>query len=220
MLEIIRIAAESVGGVPILARRLGLTRQAIYQWKEVPADRVAEIAAATGISRAALRPDLYEAAATDGAVPELPAMPERTEDRVAWAEAQARVLRRGPVAAIDREALADLVEADALKLRGEVVGRLRVIIVRLLKWRMKPERTSESTIGVVTAERARILAKIAESPSLHDHLVASLARTYAEASGQAARETALALDMFPAECPYPLERLLDPGFLPKGMTSP
>ena len=223
MIEIIRIAAEAVGGVPVLARRLGVTRQAIYQWKEVPAERVAEIAAATGVARSALRPDLYVPAEVEGeaaGAPVLPRLPRRDVDRLAWAEAQARVLRRGPVAALDREGLALLVEAEADRIRREASGRLRVILVRLMKWRVKPERTSESTIGVVTAERARILARIGDSPSLQDHLADHLGATYIEAVEQAARETGLALDMFPAECPFPLESLLEPGFLPKGMTSP
>lgn len=42
-----------------LARKLGITRQAIGLWKKIPAERVVEIEEVTGIPREQLRPDLY-----------------------------------------------------------------------------------------------------------------------------------------------------------------
>jgi DNA-binding transcriptional regulator YdaS (Cro superfamily) len=45
-----------------LSQSIGLSRSAIYQWnKRIPAERVMDIEAATGIDRAKLRPDLYGA---------------------------------------------------------------------------------------------------------------------------------------------------------------
>jgi DNA-binding transcriptional regulator YdaS (Cro superfamily) len=52
-------AATAVGGVPKLAEALGISRPAIYQWDEIPADRVIAIERITGISRHDLRPDLH-----------------------------------------------------------------------------------------------------------------------------------------------------------------
>lgn len=43
-----------------LARELNITRGAIAQWKEVPAARVIDVEAATGIPRQVLRPDLFD----------------------------------------------------------------------------------------------------------------------------------------------------------------
>lgn len=43
-----------------LARELGLTRQAVYQWQRVPAEIVPKVEKATGIPRSELRPDLWE----------------------------------------------------------------------------------------------------------------------------------------------------------------
>lgn len=42
-----------------LARDLGITPGAIYQWRRVPAERVIQVERLTGISRHELRPDLY-----------------------------------------------------------------------------------------------------------------------------------------------------------------
>ena len=54
-------AIELAGSAAALARRIGITPQAIYQWDRVPAERVLAIEAATGaaVSRCDLRPDLY-----------------------------------------------------------------------------------------------------------------------------------------------------------------
>jgi DNA-binding transcriptional regulator YdaS (Cro superfamily) len=54
-------AARAVGSYAALARRLGMTRGALHQWKrrQVPAARVLQVESATGVPRSALRPDLY-----------------------------------------------------------------------------------------------------------------------------------------------------------------
>jgi len=55
-------AAEKVGGQSALARLLGCTPQAVQRMcatGRIPAERVLAIEEATGVSRHALRPDLY-----------------------------------------------------------------------------------------------------------------------------------------------------------------
>lgn len=42
-----------------VARKLGITPQAVGKWKRVPPERVIEVEQATGVSRHRLRPDLY-----------------------------------------------------------------------------------------------------------------------------------------------------------------
>ncbi|MDW3204602.1 MAG: Cro/CI family transcriptional regulator [Alphaproteobacteria bacterium] len=61
MLPIVREAVEIVGGVNVLAARVGIAVQNFYQWKEIPPRRVLAIEAATGgrISRYRMRPDIY-----------------------------------------------------------------------------------------------------------------------------------------------------------------
>lgn len=52
-------AAAKVGGRPALARLLGISRQAVEQWHEVPMRRVLEVERWTGVPRTRLRPDIY-----------------------------------------------------------------------------------------------------------------------------------------------------------------
>jgi DNA-binding transcriptional regulator YdaS (Cro superfamily) len=54
-----RKALKTVGGRRPLARLLGISHQAIAQWKRIPAERVMEVEKVTGITRSTLRPDIY-----------------------------------------------------------------------------------------------------------------------------------------------------------------
>ncbi len=55
---------RAVGGIGALARALGISQPSVSTWQQIPAKRVLAVEAATGVSRAVLRPDLY---AGDGA---------------------------------------------------------------------------------------------------------------------------------------------------------
>lgn len=57
--EALDLAKKAVGGSSELGRRLGVTSQAVSQWRRVPAERVLDVERATGVSRHQLRPDLY-----------------------------------------------------------------------------------------------------------------------------------------------------------------
>lgn len=52
------LAAERGRGAR-LSIRLGITQGALSQWSQVPADRVADVEALTGIPRTELRPDVF-----------------------------------------------------------------------------------------------------------------------------------------------------------------
>src|SRR3954452_8788339 len=53
--EAIRVA----GGIGALARKIGISQPSVSNWARIPAERVLSVEAATGVSRAILRPDLY-----------------------------------------------------------------------------------------------------------------------------------------------------------------
>lgn len=55
----LQLAIDAVGGVGALSRLIGITQPSLSNWRRVPAERVASVEAATGVSRSALRPDLY-----------------------------------------------------------------------------------------------------------------------------------------------------------------
>ncbi len=56
-------AIRAVGGISELARRIGISQPSVSNWDRIPAERVLAVEAATGVQRALLRPDLFEAGA-------------------------------------------------------------------------------------------------------------------------------------------------------------
>ena len=61
MIPVVRKAAEIVGSVRRLAKKIDVYRGSLYQWNEVPATHVDELVEATGgkLTREEIRPDLY-----------------------------------------------------------------------------------------------------------------------------------------------------------------
>jgi DNA-binding transcriptional regulator YdaS (Cro superfamily) len=55
----LRLAIEAIGSVTALARLLGMSQQALSEWWRVPAHRIRQVEAVTGIPREQLRPELY-----------------------------------------------------------------------------------------------------------------------------------------------------------------
>lgn len=61
MSSMTKIAIKRAGGAPVIARELGLTRQAVNKWDEVPGKHVLAIERLSGVTRYELRPDIYGA---------------------------------------------------------------------------------------------------------------------------------------------------------------
>jgi hypothetical protein len=135
-------------------------------------------------------------------------------DFASWADEQGRILRTRNAAALDWENLAEEVESLGSRERNEIRNRLRVLLMHLLKWQFQPERRSHSWQSTIGEQRTHIAGIIEDSPSLKGHPGMILADSYAGARREAATETRLPLEAFPAECPYSAEQALDYGFMP------
>lgn len=210
MENIVREVAKRVGGVPELARRLGISRQAIYQWEAIPAEKVQAIAHMTGLPKAQLRPDLF------GGMPDgrNAASADYDEDYVAWIQDQVGALRAREFGRLDLVNLIDEVEDMAQRQRDEIENRLGILLKHLLKWKYQPEARSNSWAATMLEQRARISRRIARSPSLRAYPAAVLDEEYAIARREAALETGIPLDRFPPQVPFTIEDVLDLDFLP------
>ena len=57
--EALEQAVKAAGGYTALGRKLGITGEAIMQWREVPSRRVLIVERMTSVPKELLRPDLY-----------------------------------------------------------------------------------------------------------------------------------------------------------------
>jgi DNA-binding transcriptional regulator YdaS (Cro superfamily) len=211
MLSVIREAAGKVGGVPKLARKLGVSRQAIYQWTEVPVDRAADLERITGIPRSRFRPDVFKGSA---AAETRVSAADYDHDYHAWLERQAALLAERHFADLDLDNLIDEIQALARSEKREIENRLSVLLVYLLKWVHQPAQRSGGWASTIIEQRARLLKRMQESPSLRGYPAEVLHEEYAIAREKAAAETGLRAGAFPRTCPYTIDQVLDPDFLP------
>lgn len=60
--------AQALGqiSIPDLARKLGISRQAVHQWTQCPPKHVLTLEAMSGVPRHHIRPDIYPAPEQDG----------------------------------------------------------------------------------------------------------------------------------------------------------
>ena len=140
--------------------------------------------------------------------------PAYEEDFVAWLEDQARRARRGDTESLDLENIAEELEGMARSDRREIRNRLTVLLVHLLKYLLQPRRRSSGWLATIAEQRQGIAVVIEDSPSLRTFPLEILDRCYAAARTRAVLETRLPESDFREYCPFPLEAVLDPGWLP------
>jgi hypothetical protein len=146
--------------------------------------------------------------------------PAYEDDFVAWLEDQAGRARRGDIEGLDLENIAEELEGMARSDRREIRNRLAVLLTHLLKYRYQPRRRLSAWLGTIGEQRSRIATVIDDSPSLRAFPHSVLDKCYAEARSRAAVETGLPESDFSEHCPFTVEEVLDPRWLPGRTRSP
>jgi len=137
-------------------------------------------------------------------------------DFYAWTQEQVGLLRAGRLDAADVEHIAEEIESMGRSEKRELVNRLAVLLLHLLKWRFQPGLRGNSWRLSVKEQRYRLASHLADNPSLKARMADALSEAYRLALIEAERETGLDEDTFPAACPWPLETMIDHGFWPEG----
>jgi uncharacterized protein DUF29 len=131
-----------------------------------------------------------------------------------WVEEQVRLLKEGRLEQLDLENLIEEIRDMARRQRKAIRSDLIVVLTHLLKWQHQPEQRSTGWAGSLVEHRRRIEDEIEESPSLAGYPAEVFERCYLRAREQAAAETGLPPETFPAQPPFTLEQTLDAKFLP------
>jgi hypothetical protein len=128
-------------------------------------------------------------------------------DFYAWSLEQAALLRAGRVGEADLATIAEEIESMGKAEKRELVSRLTVLLLHLLKWEREPAARSNSWRLSIANARDEIADFLDDNPSL-------MASAYRYARRKAAIETDMAVDAFPPQCPWTFVCAMDEGFWP------
>ena len=135
-------------------------------------------------------------------------------DFYAWANEQAALLRAGNLSAADIENIAEEIESMGRSERRELVSRLSVLLLHLLKWQYQPDRRGASWEASIANTRDQLADHMRDNPSLKAQIPESIAAAYRYARRDAAGETGLRIATFPQICPWSYEQAMDEAFWP------
>jgi len=133
-----------------------------------------------------------------------------------WTQRQGELLRVEEWEQLDWQHIAEEIESLGKKDKRQVQSWLAVLITHLLKWEYQPDKRSPSWRKTLKEQRFRLALVLNDSPSLKVGLPEFVAVVYLYAVENAADETGLDRKLFPTVCPYGIEQLLDPAFIPGG----
>ena len=136
-------------------------------------------------------------------------------DFYAWANEQGRLLREGRFTEADIANIIEEIESLGRSEMRELVSRLEVLLLHLLKWQCQPNLQGASWRFSIEAQRPRIIDHLDDNPSLKSRLSEAVARAYRAARLDAVKETGLPRRTFPETCPWTFEQMMDETFWPE-----
>ncbi len=140
------------------------------------------------------------------------------QDFYAWANEQATLLRAGRLSEADIEHIAEEIESMGKTEKRELVSRLTVLLLHLLKWQSQPALRGRSWRNTIRVQRIRLASHMKDNPSLKAMLDEAIVESYRIARIEAENETGLAEATFPAHCPWSFEQAIAEDFWPGGST--
>ncbi|MBF0339085.1 MAG: DUF29 domain-containing protein [Nitrospirae bacterium] len=132
-----------------------------------------------------------------------------------WVFHNADLLRQGRFAEIDLENIIEELEGMARRDRRELLSRLAVLIMHLLKWQYQPKRRGESWSTTIHNQRTDIELLLADSPSLKHNIEIVIVNGFITAKRGFEKETGISANTLPDACPYIFEQLMDHDFWPE-----
>jgi hypothetical protein len=136
-------------------------------------------------------------------------------DFYGWANQQAALLRAGLLAEADIAHIAEEIESMGKTEKRELVSRLTVLLLHLLKWRFQPAGRGPSWRATIRIQRRDLTDHLLDNPSLKPKLPEAIAGAYERAVFGAAGETGLPDATFPESCPWSFAQMMDDGFWPE-----
>jgi len=137
------------------------------------------------------------------------------QDFYQWALKEADLMRQGRLSEIDVENIAEELESMGKSQKRELISRLAVLIMHLLKCQYQPKLRIGSWIETIGTQRMDIQLLIDDSPSLKHEIDAVMTRAYSLAVVKFENETGISKKSFPSTSPYTFDHVMDDDFLPE-----
>jgi hypothetical protein len=128
------------------------------------------------------------------------------------------LLRQGKLSEIDVKNIAEELESMGKRDKRQIVNRLIILLMHLLKWEFQPDKRSGGWKGTIIEQRRRIRQLLEDSPSLHHELNNRMIYAYQEAVRQVSTETGIDVSLFPDSSPYLKEQILQDDLYPEKNT--
>ncbi|OQW94908.1 MAG: hypothetical protein BWK79_04310 [Beggiatoa sp. IS2] len=136
------------------------------------------------------------------------------QDYYGWIIHSIKLLQQGQLQQLDVQHLMEELEAMGASERRELESRIVILIMHLLKWQYQEQNRCASWKGTIIEQRRQIQRLIRMSPSLKRFVTTMMSENYPEAVERAAVEISLAEDIFPVNCPYLWEEIIDNQYYP------
>jgi hypothetical protein len=130
------------------------------------------------------------------------------QDFYQWTQEQASLLKIGALSQLDVGNLIEEVESMGKSQKKELISRLTVLLMHLLKWNYQTERRSRSWELTIKAQRIQIRRHISENLSLKAMLLNAVDQACEVATISAAAETGQPESAFPDACPYTIQQIM------------
>lgn len=127
----------------------------------------------------------------------------------AWSLEQADLLRKKDFDHIDYEHLIEEIESLGNPDKRSLRSHMRNLLMHKLKEKYQPERMGKSWAFTINNSRIEITWILEENPSLIKYLREIYSKVFKRARENASEETDIKLSVFPEECPWTLEEILE-----------
>jgi len=137
-------------------------------------------------------------------------------DFCGWIDDQAQLLRSGKFTQLDIDNLVEEIEAMGRSEKRSLESHLAVLLMHLLKWQYQPDYRGRSWMLTIQEQRIQVRNLVRDSPSLKHTLAQHINRAWEQARIKAERETKIHQSLFPPQCIWAFEQILDDAFWPEG----
>lgn len=136
------------------------------------------------------------------------------QDFYRWALQQSQLLRERQFDQVDWQNVIEEIEDLGRSQYRALTSAVEQLTWHLLKWQLQPERRSKSWKQSINKQRLQIEKLLDDNPSLKSKLDEIVQRGYKYGRKGAIQETELSSDLFPHDCPYSWQQLVDDSFFP------